>query len=524
MPWSASTIIAQISQLSQKNRAMHRVWAVAAIVVVAWALCLVPLAGHALREDEALYASWAMAMRQGNPWLIGLPIDKPPLYLWLLATWQSWLGETVPAMRLLNTGVTVLNVVLVYALGRRLAGRRAGLLAAAVFAASPYTILFAPTLYTDPLLILWSLAACLAATRGRWFGLGLCLGLALITKQHALLLVPLPLMLAAPRVGALPGRDRRLAVARSMWGLALPLASGLAWEILRTSQGLVDGPPNIWQQSVISYGGLALAAPATWPARLAGWLDQAQYITGFLPGTLVVVLSGLALLAGTRRRHAEAAAAPNSGALRWIAVFGVVYLALHTVFGFQVWDRYVLPLVPLVALIAGWGWARLTRRAAATVLLLVCCLLPPSLQAATGAYPIGSDHGTYDGIEVTAAGIRQALPDNKWGVLYHHTLGWHWRYYLAGARFQQVYYATPADLAADAAGPAGYVRVLVVPAGEDVTPVQRALAPYDLRLRLRFTTARDDGSPAFFAFAVEPVTPAWPAARPPSPHGPQEVP
>lgn len=528
VPWSVPGIITQIGRLSQKNRAIRHTWLVAAVLAITWALCLTPLLGHALREDEALYASWAMAMRHGNPWLAGLPIDKPPLYLWLLAIWQSWLGETVPAMRLLNASITAFNVVLVYALGRQLADRRTGLLAAAVFAASPFTILFAPTLYTDPLLILWFLAACLAATRGRWTGLGLCLGLALITKQHGLLLAPLPLLLALPHLRPLAGRSRSAALARLALGLVLPVAVACGWDALRGSQSLTGGPPNIWQQSTISYGGLALAAPATWPARVRGWLALGQYITGFLPATFMVALSAVVLLTGTQRvlsRRADRSAGVHHQGWRLIVAFGLSYLVVHTVVGFQVWERYLLPLVPLAALTAGWGWSRLTPRAGVVMLLvLACCLLPPALVATRSGYPIGGDHGTYDGIDVAAATIRQVLPDNKWGVLYHHSLGWHWRYYLAGTQFQQVYYATPADLAADAAGPAGYVRILAVPAGEDVIPVQAALARYDRQLHLHFTIRRDDGSPAFYVYAVEPVTAAWPAPIPATAHGPQEVP
>lgn len=521
-------IITQISQLSQKNRAIYRLWPLTVLLAATWALFLLPLADHGLREDEALYASWAITMRHGNPWLSGLPIDKPPLYLWLLAGWQSWAGETAPAMRLLNTSVTLVSVALVYALGCRLAGRRTGLLAAIVFAASPFTILFAPTLYTDPLLVLWFLAASLAATYGRWSGLGLCLGLALITKQHALLLAPLPLALAVPQLTALARRDRVLAGLRVALGLALPLGVVWAWDAARLSQSPTGGPVNVWQQSAINYGGLTLVAPEHWTARASAWLEQAQYMTGYLPATFVALVAAVVLAArlprGPSRRASRPEAMPGRG-LRPLIVFALAYLALHTVVGFQVWDRYLLPLVPLMALVAGWGWAQLTRRLGiAALLLLVCCLLPPTLQAAAGAYPIGGDHGAYDGIDATAVTIREVLPDNKWGVLYHHTLGWHWRYYLAGAHFQQVYYATPDDLATDAAGPGGYVRLLVVPATEDVAPVRQALASHGLQLRQRATTYRKDGTPTFYVWAVESVAPAWPASRPMTPHGPQEVP
>lgn len=495
---------------------------------MAWILFIQPVAAHPLREDEALYASWALAMRHGNPWLVGLPIDKPPFYLWLLAGWQTGLGETVTAMRLLNSSITVLNVALVYALGRQLAGQRTGLLAAAVFAASPVTILFAPTLYTDPLLTLCFVAASLAAARARWSWLGLCLGLALITKQQGLLLVLLPLALAAPRFMTLTGRDRARVVGRIICGLVFPLAAVIAWDTYRLTQSSPGGPPNVWQQSAVSYGGLTLAPPTAWPARAADWLALSQYLTGFLPATVVTVVSGLALWLGVAlprgsQRWVRGIDGPTG--LRLVVAFGVLYLVLHVVIGFQVWDRYLVPLAPLAALAAGWGWAQLTRRfGPAVLLLLVCCLLPSALVAARGDYPIGSDHGTYDGIETTAATIREILPDNKWGVLYHQSLGWHWRYYLAGTHFQHVYYATPTALATDAAGPAGYVRVLAVPAWENITPIRQALAQHQQQLRLRFTATRADGSPAFYVFAVESSTPAWPAPMPASRRGPQEVP
>jgi hypothetical protein len=128
---------------------------------------------------------------------------------------------------------------------------------------------------------------------------------------------------------------------------------------------------------------------------------------------------------------------------------------LHIVTTILVWDRYVLPLAPWLALVASGPLAMTLHRRlpdwmrGLLLLLLVVGiveLVPPALQASRGQMPIGGDHGDYAGLTKAIAWVQAQCDAPQPGatgtvadkatdkacpaILYHQVLGWHLRFYL----------------------------------------------------------------------------------------------
>src|SRR3954470_15267475 len=133
--------------------------------------------------------------------------EKPPLYPLLLAL-PSLLGwKTIVAHRVLSCLMGAVLVVAVGLLGRRVGGERAGLVAAALAAVYPLLIAVDGSLRSEslyaPLIAFTLLAAYRLIDRpgfGRAAVLGLCVGLATLTRSEALLLGGLLLVLVALRL------------------------------------------------------------------------------------------------------------------------------------------------------------------------------------------------------------------------------------------------------------------------------------------------------------------------------------
>ncbi|MCC7353921.1 MAG: glycosyltransferase family 39 protein [Anaerolineae bacterium] len=161
-------------------------------LLLGFGLRLVSWDGNPLHPDEALYAHWARLAASGRDLaLLSVPVDKPPLFTYIVAFAFRILGPGVAVARFPSVLASVLSLPILFTLARALYGRSVALLALVLYATSPFAISFAPTAFTDPLLVMWGLLACLLAVRGRWVGAGLALGLAVATKQQGLLFVPL---------------------------------------------------------------------------------------------------------------------------------------------------------------------------------------------------------------------------------------------------------------------------------------------------------------------------------------------
>jgi 4-amino-4-deoxy-L-arabinose transferase-like glycosyltransferase len=156
--------------------------------------------------------------------------EHPPLFICLLALFTLLGADGFLAQKLLLGLVGTVTVVLVGLLGRRVAGDRAGLIAAAVAAVYPLLWLADGSLMSESLygalvaaVLLSAYAYLDARTVRRVAALGALIALAALTRGEALLLVPL-LGLAVVARGPLPGRARLTHLAVLVAAFALVIA------------------------------------------------------------------------------------------------------------------------------------------------------------------------------------------------------------------------------------------------------------------------------------------------------------
>lgn len=481
---------------------------------------LAALQAFPLHQDEALYGAWARSIADGSdPLLLSAWVDKPPLSLYLQAASLSLFGPSVLALRLPGMLASVLSIPLVFVLGRRfcpagLCQLRAGWLAAALFATSPYAILFAPTAFTDPWLVLWLLCGLWSGLAGRPLLAGMCAGLAIATKQQGVLVAPLILagLTLQSRPAVLSRRPWvRGCAALATWLLGFMLVFGplMYWDSLRWATR-----PSFWDRATTTYGVIGLSSLPALPARWADWTTLLGWFWG-LPWLSAAAFACAALpAAALPAAHVDLGLPGKPPSLRglWLLrLYLLTYLALHVVLTFQPWDRYLLPLIPLVAILAGQGieyiashLARPSSRAA------FACLLGAGLMCAAaigalGQVPLGSDPGAYRGIEQVVDFI-QAQPAHA--IIYYRWMGWHFDFYLYGDVHERRWWGSPWKLADDVT--ATLLREpdrqqwLALPAWQDETAadLRAALSSRGQTLAVERRILRPDGSCSFVIYKV----------------------
>lgn len=290
---------------------------------------------------------------------------------------------------LLMAAFTAALIALIVLLVRRLAGTPSAAIVGVLLAVEPFLVSNGTVLHTDSLVALPALAAFLAlalacrpeeapAHRARWAALsGLLMGLALLTKVSAAALLPglVPLVAWAAWTrrhhGAAPLARRALPLAGA-WLLTLSATVAVAWPAAwlapRTQvRGITDsvdlgveGHINFFRGAVTFDPG-----PAFYPVALAIRLS---------PWLLAAAAVGLALGLLERRTRALVAAS---------LLAPLPYLLSITLID-KKFDRYALPAVPFLVLIAGLGlgvayhrWAQgpVTRRPVASGVVAVALAL-----------------------------------------------------------------------------------------------------------------------------------------------------
>lgn len=491
------------------------------ICLLAWGLRMAVMGQHRLHPDEALYGHWGLLILSGrDPWLTTVPAYKPPLLpyvtfgsLWLLGCDPFVPLQPAAAEWAVRFPGLVAGMATVALTGRLAAvlyrDALIGLAACLVIALSPFALLFSATGFIDPVMVALGLASCVAAAQNRPGWAGFLAGLAFAAKQTGLAWLPLAggiAVCSAVRSGK-GSRHWTGALGRGAAGFLLTGGLVLAWDQVR----LARGAESFWQVGLVGYGGLRITWAWELAPRLQAW---GRWLLASLgspvqAGALLVCGSVLVLRAV---RHRDWPALFDLV----LIVFGLIYLLVHWLWAFPVWDRYLLPLLPVVAVLAGRGiseavtWLRRwlparSRRGIPWVAMaaLVLCLAFPAARAVAGDLPVGAGSSSTDGIDQVAAFLSE-LP--KGTVLYHHWLGWEYSFYLFDAPLYRAYWPDPAWLARDVqAFGRAEPRYIVFPAWESSARVEAALAEVGYRLQPELE-ARAGGEVRFRVYRIVATT------------------
>jgi len=370
------------------------------------------------------------------------------------------------AARLPGALASVLLVAVTYALAQRLYGQRTISAWAAVFVAfSPYLAVYGATAYTDVLMLSFGALALLLAARGRWLWSGTALALAFASKQQALFFLPLAWALG----WAMDGLTARRALA-----FLAPLIGGIA--VLVGWDGLRAQSTSLWALAAADNGPLRLIRSEEVAPRLIDWLNEGRTLVG--TPTIVLAMAALIMIGGRIRRPSRAALIDLL-----LLIYILAYLIANWLIAFNIYPRYLLPLLIPAALLAAraaiwlWDWLRTRLSPQEGIVIaaaLVLTLASGARSASESRAAFSEDGNDYSGMIALAATLN-AQPLGT--VVYDHWLGWELGYYMGQwTDKRRVYYPTPEALAADAlklADPAP--RYFVAPTGQPLDPWLDAL-------------------------------------------------
>jgi hypothetical protein len=214
------------------------------------------------------------------------------------------------------------------------------------------------------------------------------------------------------------------------------------------------------------------------------------------------VLTAILLLIAIYRKIASGGKQHWQQIDRLLWGFIIVYGLLHWIGGLSVYDRYLLPLVPLLAILVsrgsalelinrtheGRGWTRYVPTVVAgmvgVVLVLTACV------ASAWRIDLGRDHYPLDrnGEIIQLADYLNAKPVAT--IIYNPWLGWEMGYYLGvWSDKRQVHYPDPGTLVADALKvPETAPRYLIARRSAPIAPWLAALEAAGFRITEDYQT------------------------------------
>ena len=336
------------------------------LVALGLALRLYGAARAALTFDESIV--WSFAREIGlHPvlHLVWRTADHPLLNAYLARASSLVFGETDLGLRVLHACLGAATVVVAHRLGSTLWDRRAGLVAAALVAVDPFHVSWSRLASEEvPLLLLEGLALllCFRGLRGGraldFAGAGLCVGLAYLAKETALLLLPaLGLGLLVCETGRRslrrPGPWLGVLVVLSIAGLEMTWNAAHGQTAHRDrALGILGAPLGL------TLKGTSLYLGELYRALLGPDVLDPDYLEGnaFVTHPVVGLLYLAAVIVAWRRR--------DDASRLLAAVFCVVFAAASLVDGAKMFDPFwwvslsFLPAVLLAGRLGAEAWPR----------------------------------------------------------------------------------------------------------------------------------------------------------------------
>lgn len=282
--------------------------------------------GAGLHVDEAQYWWWSQSLQAGY-------FSKPPLIAVLIAASTGLAGDGVLGVRLLAMACWPAAGAVLWALGRDMAGERAGRWAALVWLATPLAGLLGLVATTDaPLVLAWALGlwalwrGVVHGSRWAWLGLGTAVGCGLLAKYTMAAFLP-----GAVAWALRHGR-------RPAWrGLAITLAVALLWLAPHLLWNMQAGWPTV--EHVVQSSDSRTGGELPGLVR-AGLLLLGQAVVF---GPVALVLAVL-LMADSGRPDRPPALARRSRELVLLAVLPLMMLGLAQALRGRVEQNWVAPM------------------------------------------------------------------------------------------------------------------------------------------------------------------------------------
>jgi hypothetical protein len=261
--------------------------------------------------------------------------------------------------------------------------------------------------------------------------------LAFWCKQQALLFFPLIVLIVLARRAA-PIGWLRLGLTLGVGCAALLIWDGARLEASIFLQAAVNNAPGAW-----------LAPLALWAGRLAAWSERGLWLLG-PPLATAGLLLAYAVVSLRRMRQGS-----SGSGRRWLELamllYVLVFLGAHSALAINLYDRYLLLILPPLVLLVAGRMAEtqpMGARGKRWRLVLLALVAAGGLWSAATGPGIGGDRGEQAGIDALAAHL-VAKPVAT--VVYDPWLGWELGYYLGQWHDKRrVYYPTAAALAAGA--------------------------------------------------------------------------
>ena len=223
------------------------------LLILTATLRLINLTGSPGRfDDEGTYMAQAYAVAKWGElahytyWYDHPPAGWLQLALWTAISGPDFGGNAVAAGRYLMVIVAVITAALLWSLARRIGmSRWAAAAAVAVFALSPLAISLSRMVYLDNLAVAWVLGALVLLCSPRYrlsamFGAATCFGIAVLTKETMLLLLPMFAWLVWTRTAP---ATRRYALAVFVAVFGVVVSTYVLMAVLRGE--LVPGPGHV---------------------------------------------------------------------------------------------------------------------------------------------------------------------------------------------------------------------------------------------------------------------------------------
>lgn len=316
-----------------------------------------------IRAGEARAAEIAREMVERNNFIVpslnhvvsAQTLTKPPLFHWLVAAvgstfeWSNW------AVRLPSLLVASASIWMVFLMGRMLFGFRAAVYSVVVLStsllflqngsASRIDILFTLLI----LLSLYSFWRALSDPRQRrWiYGFFICSGLAVIAKGPVGFLIPFAVALFYLLAS---GQKKAIGDWFTLKGILLFLAVALPWYIGMA----MTAPPDLVNNFL--FGQLSHWWEGGSKAATSGGKSFFYYLPHLLVGAFPwsLFLPGMVYFG---LRESRGSGNPNIKAVLFWFLGGLLLFSL----GGKKATRYLLPLMPAFALLAGFYWDRIVE-------------------------------------------------------------------------------------------------------------------------------------------------------------------